>query len=675
MAKVFAKDGILAKHLVGYRKRPQQIKAASLIAKGIAESKSVIIEAPTGVGKSLAALIPVFVSILNSGMREQHVFVTATKTLQDQYMLKDLPFLTKMGFKGSFASIKGLNNFICQFKLSVLAAERNNDIIEKIIETTTKYGGDLTLFRKEDLPVLSAIFHYDLVASFDECERHECVFYGSCPYFNARYEANGANIIVTNYHYFLCHLDLVIPGLLDTYTLLPGIGYGNQLPTYVFDEAHILKGLLRDFNLVSLKPKSLMGILSFLATYFPDTAEAVKVSYNDLFSFLKKSLGINNSALVYTMNRDSFVDTFTMLSEVFLEELATGEMVINTQKKQLQDAMKQGGKEGRQFLKVKKLSSQIRNIQNVFTNISSLISDLKEAPPTYTALWIEKDDDAVSLNYCPVDVSSFRSRLTKVARQSTFMSATLDIPSFKLDLGFESDDPLFVPIDREIYQQRLPDVFNYAKQALLYVPYLVGEINSFEFDNSVASFIEDTVELLGGNILALFTSFKALRKAHERLMIYFSRHDRLGDLLVQERDSSTQSLAEQFRQGNKVLLGTKSFFQGVDFPGNILQCLIINQIPFHHYDDPIIATMKYFDKKDWFAREQIPYAKILFKQAFGRLIRTETDSGVIVCCDYRLLSTNYGKTIISSLPKNLPITEDYDTFLEKINELKALRNT
>lgn len=649
MAKrIFGRDGLLAKTLPKYTERPQQEELAKLINTGIKRNRTIVAEAPTGVGKSISGLVPIAHRLTqdldDDGERERtFVICTATIALQEQYIRKELPLLRELGYDFEFGLMKGMRNYICPFKFAGVRSERKNAGTEMVSKWFNKTEtGDLSELTPSELLQLASI---DIRANYEECLRNKCPYYDYCPYYNMRNAVRLKDIIVVNYHYFLSHMRLVMAN--NSFILLP------RVSNLLCDEAHVIKEYARDFFGYTISSRSLKPLVSYLGKNYPDTAQHLIKSANAFFNMLNSYLGGVQMRLAYDLDPTYYGRCYGAL----LQDAEQAKALIQTE---ISNFMRAIAKEStaKPLLYARRISSQIGNITSMLGFLEEYLVDKEKARRSGQTIWVERDKrNEVTLAMKPLYIDQiFSSMLPKLCSQATYMSATLDEKSFVKDVGIK--DYVF----REIGQ-----VFDYSKQAALYIPSL-GEPNSTAFHDAVGLLLVDICKMLGGNILALFTSFNALNiaaKTIENLPEQILKYP----LLVQDNVKSNAYLASEMAKGNRVLLGTRSFFQGVDFPGSCVKVVLLNQLPFKHHSDPVTQALQYFKMRDWFQTEQLPHTKILLKQAFGRLIRRETDTGMVIVCDDRLLTAHYGKQLLNALPTGLPVITDWEPFVEKLKEL------
>lgn len=640
--RIFGPEGALSRKLPAYKPRPQQEELARLFNLGFKRNKNVIVEAPTGVGKSLSYLVPAAYR-LSQGDERNFLICTATIALQEQYLQKELPFVRSLGFDFTFAMIKGMSNYLCPYKLHAIRAERANSATKLLTEWFKRTEtGDLSELTPSDMMQVGSM---DVRAHLDECLRQKCPFYDECPYFARRNEARSADIVVVNYHYFLAHIELAL--LHDVFVLLP------RFTNILFDEAHVLKDLSRDFFGYSVSGGSLRGVIGFLGKHYPDTAHQLARYSKSFFEVPDSYLGGVRTRLAYDLNARFYSERYAD----FLKYLYQGKSLIDAEIRNFMQAVAEPSS-ARPLLYARKASKQI---ENIIALLSSLETYLQEKGKTFTgqAVWIERNKrDEITIATKPIYTEAiFRKALPKVCSQISAMSATLEPHSFVSDIGLDNWKGGNV-------ERRISHIFDYSTCAALFVP-SISDPSDADYREVVGKLFTDISEMVGGGVLGLFTSYKALEVAYEQICTLPE-----GALkhppLVQDGTRMPSYLAGEFRKGDRILLGTKSFFQGMDFPGDCVKVVFLDKIPFKHFDDVIIQAMQYYKIKDWFAKEQLPHAKILFKQAFGRLIRRETDTGIVVCCDTRLIDSGYGPSILAVLPDGLPVIFKWQHFVNKL---------
>jgi len=647
--KIYGKSGLLSGIIPEYKDRPQQIQMSNLVNSAVKKDTHLVVEAPTGVGKSVGALVPLLTRLKNDEPHRQLLICTATINLQEQYLKKELPLMREIGFDDfTFGLLKGMGNFACRFKMHHTLLERKNEATKVLSEwEKTTVSGDFSELTREQLVLFSS---FDIACDYEECLRNKCPYYGSCYYFVQRNYSQTSDVIIANYHYFLSHMKLVL--LHDSFILLP------RVSNILFDEAHVLPELSRDFFGYSLGVRSFKRIVDFVNKHYPDVSFDLDKHSKKFFQMLEGHLGNKSMRLIYDLNSKHYQERWAGL----LLYLSQSRAKIDAEVRHMMTALGDLGSSPKILLHARKLSKQCGNIIALMSEIEKYLVDKEKAHLSGQSAWVERDRDMnITLATKPIYVNQyFTTALPKLCNQATFMSATLEPNSFIKSLGITD-------IPKVRYATHILDqVFDYEKNAALYLPSL-GQPNTEEFDVNVAEFMADLCKMLGGGILGLFTSYVALEKAAYRVRA-LPQGTLHNELLVQDRIKSADFLSNEFKKGDRVLLGTKSFFQGVDFPGDIVKVVFLNKIPFKDLNDPVIQALQYFGEDDWFNSEQLPYAIVTFKQAAGRLIRRETDTGVIICADPRLITAGYGSILIGALPKGLPVITAWDMFLNKLDE-------
>jgi ATP-dependent DNA helicase DinG len=653
--KIYGPNGLLAEVFGStYQERDQQILLSRLINRGIKHNINMVVEAPTGVGKSLGATIPLMHRLEQEDEHNRkYLIVTATKVLQDQYIRKELPMLRdKLGFNFTFAVMKGMQNYVCYLKADE-EFSRKSMASKWLRQWLAKNpSGELDGLSAEDTLHASTL---DITTDTDSCLRQKCPFYAKCTYYAARRVAWVSDVIVANYHVFLAHMELFTE--YEKFMLLP------RASNILFDEAHVIKDLARDFFEYGIAQQGIQRIIKYLNRSYPDNAVNLRSASDRFFAFLNNYLGSVSNRLIYLMKLKDFLN----YSLPMRLALATSSMLVESDVSHMLTSLGNPDfKDQKGLLYAKRVNKQIKNVLDLLSKIEEILTNEPGGTKrTNLTTWVERTKDNISIRSKPIDVSNvFAATLPSLCNQASFMSATIHMKSFAAELGLNR-------MPNKFETKILTEVFDYGKNSAFYLPD-VGDPNTPDYDKNVADLICRLVEMIGGGILALFTSYRALeitRDAIENMQVPGLKHP----LLWQKSGESVNHLIKEFCKGDRVLLGSRGFFQGVDFAGDMLKVVIINQIPFKHHDDPVIQAMTFFKDPSWFQKEQIPHAAILFKQAVGRLIRRDTDTGVILCCDHRLTSKPYGSQILGGLPKQMPILDEWDEFIEKLEKFTGFK--
>jgi ATP-dependent DNA helicase DinG len=618
MQNIFGKDGLLSRVLSDYEHRPMQQAMATEVEAAIAEGRKSIIEADTGTGKTLAYLIPVVLS------QRKTIISTGTKTLQDQLLEQDIPFLSKhlpQSFKA--VCMKGRANYLCLYRFhraiqqQELLTDNQSSITDRLVHWARKSErGD-----RAEIDWLPDDFvgWEQLSARADQCLGQKCPNFEQCFITRLRQEAATAELIVVNHHLFFADL-----------TVRSG-GYGQVIPpseVVIFDEAHLLEETANNYFSVQVSSYRL--------------AELVR----DL-SFELAAAGIKDRTLL----RSS--ESLGKIGAHFFKSFPHCDMRQRFRTEALGSELQQRWNELSQGLE--DLASQLFRLQDLseglsgcYRRILEISQDLDmlldQTDPDYV-FWYEKRGRGTFLWASPVQVAPIlRELLFQRSIPYIFTSATLavgkELSFFKGRLGLSPDTPGLI----------LDAPFSYREQALIYLPTDMPLPDSTAFIPAIAQEVTAILEQTGGRAFVLFTSYRNLQQVHARLELL-----RKFKLLVQGEQPKS-ALLKRFRDDtSSVLLGTASFWQGVDMPGETLSCVIIDKLPFAPPNDPLVAArLEKISEAGGnpFWDYQVPSAVLALRQGLGRLIRRSTDQGILAILDSRLFKRSYGKLFLDSLPES-----------------------
>ncbi len=616
LQRSFAADGPLAANVSGFRLRPQQLEMSEAIGAAIESTGVLVAEAGTGTGKTFAYLVP---ALLAGG---KVIVSTGTKTLQDQLFDRDLPAVRAALASGASAAVlKGRANYVCLYRLRRAASEARLASREEAAQlrhierfaasTTTGDRADQAVV-PEDAPVWA-----HATSTRDNCLGQSCPDYRDCFVMRARKNALAADVVVVNHHLFFADLVLREEGISE---LLPACN------TVIFDEAHQLPETARLFFGESLSSAQLVE-LARDARLELRAAGGASPELDRLAARLEKAardlrLAFGEPPARLAWTQALRLPDFPDLLERLNDSLKTLEEAL---------AAQAGRSEG--------IDSCARRAASA---LHTLIR-MREGDVASEVRWVEVFQHAVHLHVTPLSSAElFRKQMTDHPRAWIFTSATLavgeDFGHFTRELG--------VP---EAQTRSWSSPFDFQRQALLYLPKgLPPEPNDAGFTEAVIQAALPVLRASEGRAFLLFTTLRALRRAHELL------RDRLPfPLLVQGTGSRSELLARFRTLGNAVLLGSQSFWEGVDVRGEALSLVIIDKLPFAPPDDPVLAARIEGIRAQGgnpFTALQLPQAVLQLKQGAGRLIRDEADRGVLMLCDPRLLSKPYGRRILHSLP-------------------------
>ncbi len=620
LPEIFSPDGPLARAIGGYRVRDQQVEMAERIAAAIKSCSVFIAEAGTGTGKTFAYLVPA----LKSGGKV--IVSTGTKTLQDQLFNKDLP-MVRDALKApvKIALLKGRANYVCPYHLERALADgrfltredaadaRRISVFAKVTHTGDKAE---CLEVSENSPVWG-----HATSTRENCLGQDCPDYKDCFVMLARREAMAADLVVVNHHLFFADVMLRDEGMAE---LLPACN------TVIFDEAHQLPEVATLFFGETVSTAQVLdlardsraeGLTSArdCLDLQSATRELEKVAKD-----LRLAVGLDSGRFSYgqLLEKPEFAPALKLLED----EVSGFAAILETQAERAEGLEKC-------WQRATELLRQIGHWQS-------------NADDGYVR-WGEAFTHSLQLNTTPLDVAEiFRKQMGGHPRAWIFTSATLAVRGqfhhYCAELGL--GDP-----ESACWQSP----FDYGKQALLYAPLGMPEPNSMGYTDAVVDAAFPAVKAAGGGAFFLCTSLRAMRRTHELLKARLEDEGLDMPLLIQG-EGSKNDLLQRFRHlGNAILVGSQSFWEGVDVRGEALSLVVIDKIPFAPPDDPVLSArieqMKQ-QGRNAFIEYQLPRAVINVKQGAGRLIRDEDDTGVLMICDPRLISKPYGRQVWQSLP-------------------------
>jgi len=627
---------------------------AQSVEQALEEKRHLIVEAGTGTGKTLAYLVPV----IRSGKRV--IISTGTKNLQEQLFYKDVPFLEQALFgeassRLSVCYMKGRNNYLCRKKLYDLTDQpvlSGLDEIEQYRAISAWEKNTATGDRAElaELPEASLLWH-KLDARADTCTGQKCSEFERCFITEMRRRAMGSDIIIVNHHLFFA--DLAIKLQADG---APDAGILPEAGAVIFDEAHELEDVAGDYFGISVSNLR----IDELARDIERSMEHNKMlsasisgalgSLRDRSQLFFSLLPTGNGRFAFETRRE------------FLEENGDEFVALN------QALTRLAGELEALPQKPEEIFNFVRRAQEIQVQLGYAM----ESEDRNTVFWIERRGGRMNREghaFSRADKASEKSRALAPegrGRQNVFLQATpIDVGPIlreclwsKLDCAVLTSATLAVGGGFEYIRKRLgfeharelvlPSHFDYASQAVMYVPPDLPDPRTPQFTVKAAERIRRLLEITRGRAFVLFTSHAQMNDVHQRL---------LGEVefpLLRQGDAPKTALLEEFRlTPNAVLFATSSFWQGVDVQGEQLSCVIIDRLPFAVPSDPVVAArVKAIDAGggNAFFQYQVPAAVITLKQGFGRLIRSLHDRGLLVLLDNRILKKQYGRVFIDSLP-------------------------
>jgi len=624
--RLFSAGGPLAPAVGSFSPRRSQTEMAKSIAQAIADQKTLIAEAGTGTGKTFAYLVP---ALLWGG---KTIVSTGTKNLQDQLFLRDIPTVrAALRAPVSVALLKGRSNYVCHYHLErTLQNGRmtsRDDVghlreISRFIKMTN--SGDKAELSK--VPENALIWNL-VTSTRDTCMGTECQYYQDCFVMKARREAQQADIVVVNHHLFFADVALKDTGVAE---LLPSAN------TIIFDEAHQLPDTATLFFGQTVSTSHVLELCRDVlaeglahARGGPDWAKVVTVvekAARDLRLTFPQD--IMRLSLAQIMPSSDFFPALQTLKD----QLAAMITVLEDQAARAETVEQ----------------CRVRAVE-LAQGLDGWKADGKGklVEGDEAVLWVEAFASTLHLHKTPLSIAPiFNNQREGTPRSWIFTSATLavknDFKHFSNQMGLTGEPA-----------QSWPSPFNYEEQGLLYVPNGLPEPNSFGYTDAVVDAALPVIEAAGGRTFFLCTTIRAVKHVAERLRTEFADRGLNFPLFVQGERGRTELLDSFRTAGNAVLVGSQSFWEGVDVRGDALSLVIIDKLPFAPPDDPVLAArIDVMEKQgmNGFMHHTLPEAIINLKQGAGRLIRDETDRGVLMICDPRLISKSYGKRVWQSLP-------------------------
>jgi ATP-dependent DNA helicase DinG len=639
LTSIFGAGGVLSRSLPGFRFRAQQLAMAQAVARAIASRTELIAEAGTGTGKTFAYLVP---ALLYGG---KVIVSTGTKTLQDQLYERDIPLLRDaLHVPVTISVLKGRANYVCHHHLERasrddrLPSRDDSRHLRKIIAfARASERGDRALLA--DVPENASI--WPLVTSTrDNCLGSNCPFHKECFVLKARKDALDADIVVVNHHLFFADVMLRDEGLAE---LLPACN------TVILDEAHQLP----DTATLFFGEQTTAGQLAELAR---DAEIAARTNARDVPGLPDAAASIGPAIRKLRLAAGDFTGKFTQDTIAgrpgFVDALDEVAAALDRLAAEMQHYAERSEDIASVARRADEAAARVARWQ------AGLTAEGRDAGGDWIR-WIDVTPQSWQLQSSPLSIADiFRRQVESTGRAWIFTSATLavarDFTHYTNELGLSDaatgcwDSP-----------------FDYAAQGLLYVPRDLPPPNTREHTDAVVDAALPVLKASGGRAFMLFTTLRALAAARERLVDAFLRMGLDYPLLAQGDGSKTELLTRFRALRNAVLLGSASFWEGVDVPGDALSVVVIDKLPFAPPDDPLLAARLDKLKADGgnpFLDWQLPQAAISLKQGAGRLIRTETDRGVLMICDPRLTDKPYGRRIWQSLPP-MRRTRDLDDVL------------
>lgn len=655
MEEIFGRNGLIARHHPDYEYRAGQLAMAQAVAEALDQRRHLLVEAGTGIGKTLAYLVPA----IATGRRV--IISTGTKNLQEQIFYKDIPFLQSIlprKFKATY--LKGRSNYVCLNRLKRAEASPVLEELEEMdyFDLVNKWAyRSQTGDRAEitDLPEKVSFWRH-IDARSDICIGQKCPSFDPCFITKARQAALESDVVIVNHALFFADL------------ALRDKEWGQVLPDYsavIFDEAHQIEDIAAQYfgaGVSSYQIEDLLGDISRLTLTDVDASREITKSSARVSTmadnFWTSFSGVDPRSSVMTFNGEG---RFVLRSDMFVrkrrggefEATAAGERFVNlkTALQRLKGAL--------QVVKgaPPEMEATLRRVEQILFDLEFIVG----ADDELFVYWVERRGRGVFLQATPIDASGIlNDRLFSHVETVVLTSATLtsagSFDFIRSRLGVERSAELIAGSN-----------YNYREQSLLYLPPKMPDPRDAGFQHAAAGEIVKILNASRGRAFVLCTSYsqmEALRK-----MVEF----KIDFPVLMQGEGSRSGILDKFRSTpNAVLFATSSFWQGVDVRGEALSCVIIDKLPFAVPSDPVIgARQRYIDNHggNSFNSYSVPAAIITLKQGLGRLIRSATDRGVLAILDPRIVTKGYGQQFVKSLPPSR-ITrkiEDVESFFGVVN--------
>lgn len=615
-AYLLGEDGPFAEALEGFAPREAQIRMADAVQEAIESGESLVVEAGTGIGKTLAYLVPALLS------GEKTIISTGTKTLQDQLFFRDLPLVREaLGSSVTTALLKGRSNYLCLHRMHTARTEGRLPSREAVQELEAVLDWSAQT-RDGDLSISGVLSDESglmplVTSTADNCMGSECPEFDNCFVARARREAQDADIVVVNHH--LLFADMAIKKS----------GFGEVLPgatAFIVDEAHQAPETASKFFSTSLSARQLQDLCRDFLAESAEVSGAMGVLREPVADCLQK---LKEMQLVIAENLPDrgawaeLVGNSTVCS--VLQELDQSVLALVSEIPKLEGRAR--GMDG--------CIERLRLVQAAFDRFDAAAQDGE-------VRWFERRGRGFAFHITPLDVASvFDEFRRQVDAAWLFTSATLsvrgDFSHFTDRMGLGGANTL-----------QLDSPFDYQNNALLWLPEHLPEPRDPNFVPGLLDRVVPLLEASGGRAFLLFTSHRALKYAAELLA------ERVSFPLFVQGEQARSILLDRFRRsGDGVLLGSASFWEGVDVIGDALSLVVIDKLPFAMPDDPVIEARSNLLRRNGgnpFTGLFLPQAVISLKQGAGRLIRDVNDHGVLVICDPRLRTRSYGPVFLESLP-------------------------
>jgi len=649
--RAFSPDGAVARAIPGFKSRPGQTRMALEVANTLEVGGQLVVEAGTGVGKTFAYLVPALLS------RETVIVSTATKTLQDQLFGRDIPrLLSALGIPARVAMLKGRGSYLCLHRMETArqdAACNSPTVLEHLAQVenwaSSTRSGDMAELHQVD--ERSAVIPL-VTSTRDNCLGSACIHAAVCFINRARREALVSDVVVVNHHLFFADWNVRESGVAE---LLPSV------KAVIFDEAH----QLNEIGVQFLGQQITTAQLDHFSVALADSAEQLArgfADWNALLEQLRSAVQRLRHANTGYLGRKAWVGgapehlgadqwqylitDLTSSLEAILDNLAVVDEVSPV------------------FGALAERAEGLRDGLNLFTANA----------PKDSVRWMEVGPQ-IRLIQSPLNIAAaMQGRLLQSPSEGVFRRSWIFTSA---TLGHEPSLTWFIESCglSGAHTVQVESPFDYATQAAIFVPDGLPKASDPNHTQAVAALVAQAVRLLGGKTMVLTTTLRAMRQVAQELRQSFGQDSRVRILL--QGEASKMELVDLLSTANHggevgcVLVGSASFWEGVDIAGDALQLLFIDKLPFAPPDDPLVQARSLQAEsqgKSAFKVLHLPHAAVALKQGAGRLIRQETDRGILVVCDGRLTKMGYGKSLLATLPPMRRLSNE-DEFFDAVRSL------
>jgi ATP-dependent DNA helicase DinG len=606
--------------LLGYEERPEQLRMAEVVERALADDSVALVEAGTGTGKTLAYLVPALLS------GKKVVVSTGTKTLQDQIMRHDLPFLeAHLGVPVNAVAMKGLNNYVClrRYEEFVHSPDADRSAFARYLpqlrdfRAQTDTGERTTLLGvPEDAPIWA-----EVQSGSDTRIGQRCAHYDACFVTRMRRAADEAQLVVVNHHLYFA--DLALRANSHAAGAIP------EHDAVIFDEAHQIEDVITEFFGVRVSTTRVATLVrdaerAFRAARVPEATPSVlavvMAAASNFFAHLPRA-------------RATDIGRQPLARETFHGEVQEAMLQFDAALEALAEYAKLNATASEAVAQASRRAQRLRDD----------LATIAEGSLSSHVTWTEARGRQVSLGASPVAVGQLlKEQLFERSGSVVLTSATLSTAG---SFAFVKER---MGIDFEVEELMVPSPFDYAAKAALYLPKHLPDPRDATFVDVAAREILSLLAITGGGAFVLCTSLRMMELLHRACAPSLT-----SQALLQGMAAKSELLETFKARGNAVLFASSSFWEGVDVPGDALRLVIIDKLPFEVPSDPLVrARCERIEAEGQgaFMNYLVPQAALSLKQGFGRLIRTAQDRGIVAVLDKRLTSKGYGRVFLRSLP-------------------------